>query len=390
MEIKQNNFEHIINAIFKENDIAKIIISNPCIKNYEYKKIVIENKKEDYMENTYTEKHSFTKMICNNDIVSRVVFYSKSFKQFNIFSNDNEFMLKISKTGKIFLSKSKCQNNMEITSNNNRIKNYIFKEGEVIPPLIDMGIYTVEGKVVKSMYDKYRQINRFIELIDDYVKDNNLNKINIIDFGCGKSYLTFVVYYYFKFIKKLEITMIGLDLKENVIKQCNETAQKYGYNTLHFELGDINGYKPTMDVDMIITLHACDTATDYALYNAINWNVKMIFSVPCCQHEINKQIKSKDFPIITRYGLIKERISSDFTDIIRCNLLRAMSYNVELIEFVGFEHTPKNILIRANLTKIPLQIRKQYLKEVIDLKNAFQFEQTLYELLKHKILLLQN
>ena len=385
METNQNNLKSMISTLIEENNVTRIIISNPVSKNYEYRKVVLENKVESYMQNTYTEKHSFTKMIAKDQIVDSICQFADNFKQFNIFSDEFEFMVKFSKSGKLFLSKIKIQNKIEVTQNNNRVKNYIFKEGEIIPPLIDMGIYTAEGKVVKSMYDKYKQINRFIELIDDYIKDNNLQRINIIDFGCGKSYLTFVVYYYFKFIKKIDITMVGLDLKADVIKKCNEAAEKYGYSTLRFELGDINGYKPKMDVDMIITLHACDTATDYALYNAINWNVKMIFSVPCCQHEINKQIKSNEFPIITRYGLIKERISSDFTDIIRCNLLRVMSYNVELIEFVGFEHTPKNILIRANLTKIPQQVKKQYLKEVVDLKNAFQFEQTLYTLLKNKI-----
>ncbi len=385
MEIKIQQFIEKVNQIFGESQINKIVVSNLVDKNFKYKKVVIEYKINRYMINCFTEKQCFTKNIDKNDLVDELCTYVNSYKQFNFFSNLFNYELKFSKSGKLFLSKSKSQNKASITEANNRSKNYIFKEGEIIQPLIDMGIYTKDGKIINSMYDKYKQINRFIELIDDYIKDSKLTKINIIDFGCGKSYLTFVVYYYFKHIKGIDITMVGLDLKEDVINKCNQTAIKYGYDNLSFELGDINGYKPKTDVDMVISLHACDTATDYALFNAINWNVKMIFSVPCCQHEVNKQISSTSLPIITRYGLIKERIASDFTDIVRCNLLKAMSYDVQMIEFVGFEHTPKNILIRANLTQIPLQTRKMYLKEVVDLKKAFNFNQTLYTLLNKKL-----
>lgn len=385
MEINRMQFKDRINTIIRENEIAKKIVSNPIDKNQKYKKIVLENKINHYMVNSYTDRQSFTANIDESAVLDTISDYINNFKQINIFSTEFEFMIKISKADKIFLTKTKNNNYTKLMVNNNREKNYILKENEIIEPLIDMGIFTKDGKIVKSMYDKYRQINRFIELIDDYIKNNNIKSINIVDFGCGKSYLTFVVYYYFRYIKNIDITMVGLDLKEDVIRKCNDTAKKYGYSSLRFEIGDINGYKPQMDVDMIITLHACDIATDYALFNAINWNVKMIFSVSCCQHEVNKQISSNKLPIITRYGLIKERISSDFTDIIRCNLLKAMSYNVEMIEFVAFDDTPKNILIRANLTKIPLNIRKQYLKEVLDLQNMFSFKQKLYLLLKEKL-----
>ena len=387
METNKEQLKKEITNLLVKNTIIRIVVSNPIKKSNRFKKVVIENKIDHYLENSFTEKQSFSKNIPLNTIEYALLSYQDDFKQYNFFSDEFEYMIKISKGGKIFFTKSKLQNKLIISnnSNNNRVKNYILKEGEIIPPLIDMGIYTKDGNIVNSMYDKYKQINRFIELIDDYIKNTDMKKINIIDFGCGKSYLTFVVYYYFKMVKNIDINMIGLDLKEDVINKCNEAAIKYGYTNLKFELGDINGYKPSMDVDMIITLHACDTATDYALFNAIKWNVKMIFSVPCCQHEINKQITSKQLPILTRYGLIKERISSDFTDIIRCNLLKAMSYNVEMIEFVGFEYTPKNILIRANLTNIPMRIRKQYLQEVIDLKSFFGFNQTLYNLLEQSL-----
>lgn len=226
MEINRMQFKDRINTIIRENEIAKIIVSNPIDKNQKYKKIVLENKINHYMVNSYTDRQSFTANIDELAVLDTICDYINNFKQINIFSTEFEYMIKISKADKIFLTKTKSNNYNKPTLNNNREKNYILKENEIIEPLIDMGIFTKDGKIVKSMYDKYRQINRFIELIDDYIKNNNIKSINIVDFGCGKSYLTFVVYYYFRYIKNIDITMVGLDLKEDVIRKCNDTAKK--------------------------------------------------------------------------------------------------------------------------------------------------------------------
>ena len=376
-----------INEITNDN-IVKVVISNKLNKDVEYNKINIQlkekNNKEYYQIEKYTDKQVFHENIEKNMLNEKMLeFINGNYKQVGAWSETNTYDLKISKKGKIFLGKKKSDNKNVVNKSHNREKNYILKEGMLIQPLIDLGVFTKEGKVVNSKYDKYKQINRFIEIIDDEIKKNDYKELTILDFGCGKSYLTFVLYYYFVEIKKIDVKMIGLDLKADVIKKCNEIAKKYKYENLTFELGDINGYKYTDKVDMVITLHACDTATDYALYNAINWNAKMIFSVPCCQHEFNDQIRSSEFSLITKYGIIKERVSALMTDAVRGNLLEAIGYKTQLLEFIDIAHSPKNILIRASKGNISKDKREKSLKEVNNIINEFNLEPTLLKLLKN-------
>ena len=368
-------------------DIKKIIISNPFSKSEEYKKIIIENKDKNYQIAKYTEKQVFHENVSQGELSARCIELTENhYKQVNGISASDEHIILTSKKGKCnYKVKKTATDAVKLTvkeTSHNRKKNYILQEGMNIEPLVDMGVFTKDGKVVNSMYDKYKQINRFIEIIDDEVSDLNVEELNVIDFGCGKSYLTFVVYYYLTEVMKLKVNMIGLDLKADVIEKCNQAAKKYSYTNLKFEVGDVNGFKAPFDVDMVITLHACDTATDYALYNAIQWNAKMIFSVPCCQHELNKQMKPEELTIMSRYGIIKERFAALATDAIRGNLLEYCGYKTQLLEFIDFAHTPKNILIRA--VKRPMTLKKvkdSMLNEVHALMKEFSFEPTLYKLL---------
>lgn len=301
-----------------------------------------------------------------------------SFFQLNIITNEYNYSFKYTKKNHLLSNKIK---NKEIKTllnvSHNKQKKYILNDGNIIPPLVDLGVMTQDGKIVPSYYDKYRQINRFLEIIDDTIKDFKEQELNIIDFGCGKSYLTFIVYYYLVNIKKIKTNIIGLDLKADVIKKCNEISKNYGYNSLNFEIGDISLYKPHFRVDLIITLHACDVATDYAMYHAIKLHSKYLLSVPCCQHEINNQIK-KSSSFLASYGIVKERMSALLTDTIRAKLLEYSGYNVDILEFVDFDASPKNLLVRAKYTG---NSNAKALDEVKQILDEFTIDQTLYKLL---------
>lgn len=372
-----------INKIFADTP-AKTVISKPASKSSPCKKIVIENKGDYYQASRYTEKQVFHENLSVQQTIELCdTMLEKDFKQLNSFSKSHEYMVMISKKGKAsFKTKQLSKDLTQTSTQHNRQKNYLIKEGTVVPPLVDMGIFTKEGKVVQSMYDKFKQINRFIEIIDDSVKELKQDTVNIIDFGCGKSYLTFIVYYYFTELRHQRVNIVGLDLKEDVIKKCNAAAKSYGYNGLHFKLGDINGYSSDFQPDIVMTLHACDTATDYALYNAVRWNTKMIFSVPCCQHELNGQIKSDALSLFTSYGIIQERFAALTTDAIRGNLLECCGYKTQLLEFVDLSHTPKNILIRAVKKQHNSEKTKgKYLQQVKAVMSEFNLSPTLYKLL---------
>jgi len=374
-----NELNASLQNIFSE-DVEKVVLSNG--KNSEFKKIVISKQGKGFQAEKFTEKQAFHENIPDEKIECYCQDCMESgFKQLNAWSNDEEFSVKISKKGKVFYSKGKSKGNVKVNKENNRKKQYYLEEGTVIPPLVDMGVFTKDGKVINSMYDKYRQINKFIQFIEEAVEKSGLKTLNIVDFGCGKSYLTFVVYYYLTYVKNMDVTMTGLDLKADVIKKCQETAVKYGYDKLNFKVGDVAVYESEKPVDMVITLHACDTATDYALYHAIRWNSKIIISVPCCQHELNAQIESEDFGILTRYGLLKERTAAIMTDAIRGNLLEYSGYKTQLLEFIDFTHTPKNLLIRAVRSNISKEHKEKMLSEVEILMKEFNLSPTLYNLL---------
>ena len=310
------------------------------------------------------------------------------FRQLQLESELGSVNVLSSKKGKLTIKekKKKIEGNlcdkpirMEALSHN-RKKRYILEEGKPVEFLIDLGVMTREGKIVHSRYDKFRQINRFLEFIEDILpKLSKDREVTILDFGCGKSYLTFAMYYYLHQLQQYDVRIVGLDLKEDVIEKCSALAKKYGYKKLTFCQGDIASYEGVDRVDMVVTLHACDTATDYALAKAVGWGASVILSVPCCQHELFHQMKNSAFPMITEHGILKERFAAMLTDSIRSRILNLVGYKSEIMEFIEIENTPKNLMIRSIKNNKPIDNDKKH--ELDEIIEQYGISPTLYNLI---------
>lgn len=374
--------------------LIRVILSNPSSKDGVIKicaRPMLKNKSLLFQIEEYTKTQVFHKNLTAGDASSYLTgklssdtsSQTASFKNALVETQSFTANVLVSKKGTITIKKkmNASAKQPKISLSHNRKKKYILEEGIPVPFLIDLGVMTQNGNIVNAHYDKFRQINRFLEYIEDILPSLPTGReLRILDFGCGKSYLTFAIYYYLKVLKGYPVRITGLDLKEDVIRHCNELAVKYGYDKLEFLCGDIAYYDGCSQVDMVVTLHACDTATDYALAKAVGWGAKVILSVPCCQHELNKQMKNDLLSPVLHYGILKERMAALMTDGLRAQILEANGYRTQILEFIDMAHTPKNLLIRAVYNGHCADNKAQ----IDELLAAFDVNPTLYRLLCKK------
>lgn len=374
--------------------LIRVILSNPSSKDGVIKicaRPMLKNKSLLFQIEEYTKTQVFHKNLTAGDagsyltgkLSSDTSSQTASFKNALVETQSFTANVLVSKKGTITIKKkmNTSAKQPKISLSHNRKKKYILEEGIPVPFLIDLGVMTQNGNIINAHYDKFRQINRFLEYIEDILPSLPTGReLRILDFGCGKSYLTFAIYYYLKVLKGYPVRITGLDLKEDVIRHCNELAVKYGYDKLEFLCGDIAYYDGCSQVDMVVTLHACDTATDYALAKAVGWGAKVILSVPCCQHELNKQMKNDLLSPVLHYGILKERMAALMTDGLRAQILEANGYRTQILEFIDMAHTPKNLLIRAVYNGHCADNKDQ----INELLAAFDINPTLYRLLCKK------
>lgn len=363
-------------------DFMSAVLSGPRTKDGTAKVKVRPLMKKDtlfFQLEIFRGNQAFHKNLEPEAAAEEVLRFMQEMRQMQMDTRAASYTVLVSKKGKVTIKKKMRKEPVKMVSmSHNRKKQYVLEEGTAVPFLTDLGVMTQEGKVVHARFDKFRQINRFLEFVEDILPELPKDReVTILDFGCGKSYLTFAMYYYLHELKGYDIRIIGLDLKKDVIRHCNELSEKYGYKKLHFLEGNIADYTGVDAVDMVVTLHACDTATDFALAKAVGWNAKVILSVPCCQHELNRQIKNDVLAPVFEYGLIKERMAALITDAIRAQYLEREGYRTQILEFIDMEHTPKNILIRA----VKTGKRKDNQESIESCENALHITPTLGQLL---------
>ncbi len=367
---------------------SKIILSAPAEKSASVPAKIVLTQKRDrsgkivFFAEEFKENKAFHKHLSPD----RIGEYTESalaearFRQVNLFTSEAEIGYRISKKGKISRTVNRKATIKPADASHNREKNYLIRQGDPIPFMVDLGIFTQDFQIKSQMQDKFRQINRFVEILDHAFSSWDKDEIRVLDFGCGKSYLTFFVYYYFSAIRNKKVHIIGYDLKQDVVANCNALAKKYGYHGLEFIVADVTRDALTNEkIDFVISLHACDTATDFAIHFALEREVPYLFSVPCCQHEINQTIQKGDgdLDLFLRHGLIKERMSALLTDAMRASILECEGYHVDVLEFVDFAHSPKNLMLRARKKK---GAKKKSMQALFDLEKTYGFRQTLLHL----------
>ncbi|MGY3185672.1 class I SAM-dependent methyltransferase [Lysinibacillus sp. TE18511] len=362
-----------------QQQLVTATISQPRMKSNEVKRIKLKPlllKEVYHIQIEYQfERILKHENILLEDFPAKLEAIFNDYRQAHIDFMDEKVHVQLSKKNKVLWKSDESSAPKQVNLAHNRKKNYLLAEDKPYPFLIRLGVQTEEGKVKKQKYDKFKQINRFIEFIDDALtylpKDR---QVRILDFGSGKSYLTFALYHYLKVEKGLDIRVTGLDLKKEVIEECSRIAQDLGYEQLEFLVGDINDYNDESAVDMVVTLHACDVATDMALARAVKWGASVILSVPCCQHELNRQLNAPALDIMLQHGLVRERFAALATDAIRAEILSLVGYEAQLLEFIDMENTPKNILIRAYRTgKKPSVEQRANYDAFLKLLNATPF-----------------
>ncbi len=360
------NVEQLLSKYFGSGELDSCVVSAPINKDQIIKSITIrpikKNNKEVKAEFKYT-KHNDIKTISTTELMDFILNEQKCFfKQILLKTNEMEYQILSNKKGKSKIIQKPISKKAK---SHNKEKKYLIPDNTPCDFLIEIGVMDKNGKVKSHQYKKFRQINRFLEMVYDLYKNNSAQSLHIVDFGCGKSYLTFALYYFFTKILVKEVEITGIDLKQEVINHCNQIAQKLAYTNLKFVHGFIHDFKTDKPIDFVVTLHACDTATDDAILFSLKHEVDKMMFVPCCQHELNSQLENSTNQVMLKYGIFKDRLTSIITDSMRAQLLEISGYKVQTMEFIDMEHTAKNILLRCQKTKRTAQ-------EIATKKQAYQ------------------